>query len=116
MREHLPRDTRVLCPSSGLMKLYAGREPANRFVAFADIEAESWPDILDECRRKNIEYIIWHDQLFERLGGYYADKYRTARFDILKDPADAGGVIIEHRYANYPNLLILRIDTADERR
>ena len=114
VRDHLPEDARVLCRSPGLLKLYAGREPPSRFVAFTDIEADSWPDILDECRRKKIEYIIWHDQLLQRLGDYYARKYRTARFDILKDPAEAGGVIIERRYANYPNLVILRVETADE--
>lgn len=116
IRDNIPPESRVLCPSPGLMKLYAGREPRSRFIAFGEIEAESWPDILNECRERNIEYIIWHDQLFQRLGDYYAAKYRTSRFDVLKNPEQAGGVTIERRYAHFPNLVILRIETADERR
>ncbi len=123
IRQNAPPTARVLSGSPGMMRLYAGREPPDRFLAFQDIEAESWPGILEECRRRGIEYIIWHDRLYQEHGGYYAEKWRLSRFEALKplasppEPGEAAasmpsvpGVELERRFANFPNLVVLRVE------
>jgi hypothetical protein len=104
---------RVLSSNPGLLRLYAGRDPPGRFLGFEDIQAQTWPDILAECRRHQIEYVIWHDALWEVHGGYYADRMGLARFDPLAHPETAPGVRVERRFAKYPNLVIVSVVPED---
>ena len=110
IRDHAPPDARVLAPSPGLLRLYVAREPRDRFLTFQDIEAETWPEILAECRRRKITYIIWHDQLYQMHGEYYWEKRRLSRFDVLAKPQELEGVVVERWYANFPNLVIVRVE------
>jgi hypothetical protein len=109
IREHTAVADRVLSSQPGLLRLFVGREPADRFIAFADIAAESWPEILTECRQRQITYILWHDALHDVHGGYYADRMRLGRFDGLADPGSAAGVRIERRFEGQPNVVIVRV-------
>ena len=108
----LPRSTPRLSASPGLLRLYAPDAPRERFVAFADIRATGWSDILAECRSRRIGYIIWHDDLGREHGGYYAQKWRLERFDPLADAEHAPGVVVERRLAEHPNLVIVRVQPA----
>lgn len=109
IRDHATATDRVLSSQPGLLRLFVGREPPDRFVAFADIAAESWPDILAECRQRRITYILWHDALHDVHGGYYADQMRLGRFDGLIDPRSAPGVQVERRFEGQPNVVIVRV-------
>jgi hypothetical protein len=113
VRDFTTPEQRVLAATPGLLRLYAGDEPRGRFLGFHQIEAETWPEILEECRRRGIVYIIWHDRLFEEHGGYYSGKWGLERFMALSEPREAGGVEIEREFAKYPNLWILRVLPAE---
>ena len=43
------------------------------------------------------------------LGGYYANRMGLARFDLLAHPENVPGVQVERRFANFPNLVVLRV-------
>jgi len=109
VRDFTTPEQRVLAATPGLLRLYAGDEPRGRFVGFHQIEAETWPEILEECRDRQIAYIIWHDQLFEEHGGYYSGKWQLERFTPLSNPREVVGVEIEREFLRYPNLWILRV-------
>jgi hypothetical protein len=115
IREYADPSARVVSGSPGLMRLYVGREPPDRFLGYQDIEADSWPEILAECRRRGIDYIFWHDRLFDEHGGYYAGKWRLLRFEPLAQAEELPGVRVERRFANFPNLAIVRILPGDDR-
>lgn len=103
-------EQRVLSAEPGVLRLYAGLEPRERFLGFEQMEAKTWPEIVRECRQRSIEYIIWHDQQFGEHGPVYAKKMGLARFDVLGDPAGvADDVVVERQYRNYPNLWIFRV-------
>lgn len=109
VREHTDGADKILSASPGLLRLYAGRSPPDRFIGFDEIRGESWADILVECRSVGVRYIIWHDQLWQEHGQYYAEKWRLGRFDILRDAENVPGVTIVRRYMKYPDLFILRV-------
>ncbi|MBP7746786.1 MAG: hypothetical protein KA383_11715 [Phycisphaerae bacterium] len=109
IRDHTPTSARVLCDNPGLLRLYAGCEPRDRFVSYEDVGGQTWPDVLVECRRIGIVYIIWHDRLSEMHAAYYAGRLGLARFDALADAEHAAGVRPERRFPNYPNLVIVRV-------
>lgn len=109
IRAHTAATDRVLSSQPGLLRLFVGREPPDRFVAFAEIAAGSWPDILAECRQRRIAHILWHDALHDVHGGYYADRMRLARFDGLADPGSVAGVQVERRFEGQPNVVIVRV-------
>jgi len=114
VRDYVPAGQRVLSPVSGLLRLYAGRHPADRFPAFEDISAGTWPDILAECRSRNIHYIIWYEGLFGELGDYYVRRCRLERFTALSQPESVGGVDVAAYYPEHPPLWILRVLRQDE--
>ena len=109
VRDSTRPDQRVLSGEPGIMRLYAGDQPRDRFVGFEDIEAEAWPDILAELRRRHIEYMIWHDRLFGQHGGLYSRQWRLERFELLAKPENVEGVQVVRRFADYPTLFILRV-------
>lgn len=109
IRQHASPDARVLSAAPGLLRLYIGYTPADRFLSFHDIRADAWPDILAECRQRNIQYIIWHADLGHEHGPHYVTVWRLARFEVLNNPDHAPGVCVERRYVNYPNLVIVRV-------
>ena len=109
MRDHTTPEQGVLTDDPGLLRLYMPDRPAERFVGLGGIGAEQWPDILAECRRRDIAYIIWHDQVFTEQGAYYIQKWRLGRFALLSDPQHAPGVQIVQRYVERPTLWILRV-------
>lgn len=109
IRDHTLPTARVLCDNPGLLRLYAGRTPRNRFVSYEDVGGQTWPDVLAECRRAGIAYIIWHDRLSEMHAAYYAGRLGLARFDALADAEHAAGVRPERRFPNYPNVVIVRV-------
>lgn len=110
VRDNLPPDQRVLSAMPGLLRLYAGRKPADRFVGFEQIEASSWPEILRECRQRGIRYLIWYEGLFAEVGDYYVQKYRLDRFACLSRPQELERVCPERFWPGHPDLWILRID------
>ncbi|MCG3127854.1 MAG: hypothetical protein CHACPFDD_02726 [Phycisphaerae bacterium] len=109
IRDHAEPGAGVLSASPGLLRLYAPETPGAQFVAFADIRATEWDDVLAECRARHIAYIIWHDDLGREHGRYYAQKWRLERFDGLADAEHLPGVVLERRLAKHPNLVIVRI-------
>jgi len=113
VRDFTTPEQRVLAATPGLLRLYAGDEPRDRFVGFHQLEAQSWPEILAECRRRGITHIIWHDQLFEEHGSYYSSKWGLERFTPLSNPREVVGVEIVREFAKYPNLWILRVLPAE---
>lgn len=109
IRDHTATSERVLSSQPGLLRLFMGREPLDRFVAFGDIAAESWPDIVAECRQREITFIVWHDALHDVHGGYYADQMRLKRFDGLAAADLPAGVRVEQRFVGQPNVLVARV-------
>jgi hypothetical protein len=109
VRDHTTPDDGVLTDDAGILRLYAPDRPPERFVGLGGIEAEDWPAILDECRRRGIRYIIWHHQVIAEQGGYYIHKWRLRRFEILSRPEVVPGVAIEMHYVDRPTLWILRV-------
>jgi hypothetical protein len=109
IRDHTAPDEGVLSDSPGLLRLYAGARSPKRFVGLGEIAAESWPDILAECRARGIRYMIWHDRVFAEQGAYYIRKWRLERFAVLSEPEHAPGVAVEMRYEEHPTLWILQI-------
>lgn len=107
---HLEPDDRVASAMPGLLRLYAGREPAHRFPALAEIEAQQWPDILAECRTANIRYIVWHDELGAEHGPHYFDRWRLGRFNSLATPAILPGVTPVRFFPGHPNLVIVALE------
>jgi hypothetical protein len=103
-----PRDG-VLSSEPGLLQLHADDRPAERFVGFGAIVADTWPGILAECRRRGIRYVIWHDRVFHEQGAYYIRKWRLERFEMLARPEEVPGVAVEVRYDGRPTLWILRV-------
>ena len=112
IRDHARPEQRVLSGSPGILRLYCRADPPDRFLGFKDIEAEAWPDILDECRRRGVTYIIWHDQLYDEHGGYYDKKWRLDRFAGLAEPDAVEGVTPERSFPRNPRLWILRVADA----
>ena len=114
IRDYTARDAGVLSPAPGLLRLYTPGSPAGRFVGLGEIKADRWPDILAECRRRHIRYIVWHDRVFEEQGAYYIRKWRLERFACLDQPERVVGVRVVRRFRERPNLWILEIlDSAD---
>lgn len=109
IRDRTAPTDRVLSACPGLLRLYAGREPPDRFEHFGRIEADDWADIVAECRARSIGYIVWHDQLWQEHGPYYSEKWRLSRFDRLAAPDPSDGVVAERYFARIPNLVIVRI-------
>ena len=99
----------VLTDTPGLLRLYCGDRPRERFLGYGEIKANDWVDILAECRRRGVAYVIWHDQVFSEQGAYYIAKWRLNRYSALDDPRRTPGVEIVRQFADRPNLWILRI-------
>lgn len=99
----------VLSDSPGLLRLYAGDRPRERFIGLGEIRAERWPEILAECRARGVRYMIWHDEVFREQGAYYIRKWRLERFAGLANPTEVPGVEVAVHYAGHPNLWILRV-------
>ena len=85
---------------------------AGRFDALEQIAAEAWPGIVDECRARGVQYIVWHDELFkEHTPPYYAAKYRLERFRPLADnPAGVPHTEVAWHRGGRPRTWILRLD------
>ncbi len=109
LREHVPQQQRVLYSEPGMLRLLVGRTPRDRFVGFDEIAADTWADILDECRRRSITHILWHDALEEVHGGYYADRMRLRRFDGLRTAEQLPGVRVVRRFVGRPNAVIVEL-------
>ena len=114
IRSEVPPGQRVLSATPGLLRLYAGRKPRERFLSFDDLKAESWRDILAECRERDISYIIWYDEIFSELGDYYVRKCRLERFAALSRPEQVEGVAVLRFWPDRPKLWILRVLPAAE--
>jgi hypothetical protein len=104
----VPPDARVLSPLPGLLRLYAQR-PRERFPAYQDIEADEWSAIVQECRRRGIAYIVWHDVLAELHGGYYSEKHRLGRFEPLRAAQDLPDVEVVRAFNGRPNVVVVRL-------
>jgi len=113
IRTHAAPHERVLAPTPGLLRLYVGRDPPDRFLSFGDIAAQTWPDILTECRSRGIQYIIWHEDVAGEFGEYYAARSGLERFTLLTHPEDVPGVEVVQRLPRHPNLVILRVTGAN---
>lgn len=109
VRDHVPPDAGVLSAQPALLRLVCGAEPAGRFLSFEDIGGTAWEEVLDECRRRGVAYIIWHDRLAEMHGAYYGDRLGLERFAPLTDARRAPGVQPERWFTRYPNLVIVRV-------
>jgi hypothetical protein len=91
------------------LHLYAGDRPPGRFIGLGAIRAESWSAILEECRRRGVRYIIWHDNVFEEQGAYYISRWRLERFARLSQPEGVPGIVVQVRYDGDPTVWILRV-------
>ena len=109
VRDNTSAEDRVLSDEPGLLRLYAGDRPPGRFIGLGEIDAETWPAMLDECRRRGVRYIIWHDKVLEEQGAYYIRKWRLERFARLSNPEDVPGVVVQTRYDGYPTVWVLRV-------
>lgn len=92
VREHVAPTEGVLSNTPGLLRLYAGDGVADRFIGFWQIAADDWVGVVAECRQRGITCIVWHDQLFDEHGDYYAGRWRLKRFEVLSTPGEAAGV------------------------
>lgn len=92
VRDHVPQRAGVVSNTPGLLRLYAGGSDAGRFIGFDRVAADDWAGVVAECRERGIGYIIWHDQLFDEHGDYYARRWRLRRFEILATPEQAAAV------------------------
>jgi hypothetical protein len=110
VRDFVPPEERVLSATPGLLRLYVGREPPDRFESFGAIRAQTWPEIIGECRRRHIAYMIWHDELGQEHGSYYAEKWGLSRFDPLAHPETATGVQVVRTFPKHPNVVIVRVE------
>jgi hypothetical protein len=108
IRRYVPQDDGVLSIMSPLLRLYVGRSPLDRFVEFPEIEADGWDDILSECRRRRIRWIVWHDQMSEQFGEML-DRWRMERFNSLGQGEPPPGLEQAHFIPDRPNLWIYRI-------
>jgi hypothetical protein len=109
VRDEAEPEAHVLSATPGLLRLYAGRRPADRFLSFEDIAAESWPEILDECRQRHVAYIIWYEGLFGELGDYYVARCRLTRFAGLSSPESLPGVSVVRQWQDTPTLWVVRV-------
>lgn len=109
IRDNVGTDERVVSNSPGLLRLYAGRKPMDRFLGFDEVRSDRWDDILRECRERSITHIIWHDELFGEHGGYYTERWRLRRFECLADPQTALGFTVAREFPGHPRLRIYRL-------
>lgn len=109
IRDHALPAEGAVSNSPGLLRLYAGRKPVERFLGFDEIRAETWDGVLSECRARGIAYIIWHDELFGEHGGYYTERWRLRRFEPLSSPHTAKGVVVQREFDGRPRLWVYRI-------
>lgn len=109
VRDHVGAGERVLSGVPGLLRLYAGRQPTGRFLGFDEIAADTWPQIIAECRERRIGYVLWYDELFGELGNYYVHQCRLERFAGLSAPEQLTDVAIAGRLPGPPNVLILQV-------
>lgn len=109
VRDNTSAETGVLSDEPGLLALYADDRPPARFVGLGAIASERWPAILDECRRRGIGYIVWHDRVLEEQGAYYIRKWRLERFAPLSHPEHVPGLVVEKCFTGEPTVWILRI-------
>lgn len=110
VREHVPPNERVLSAFPGLLRLYVGRDEGERFLGFEDIRAGSWPAILEECRKRDIQYILWHDAIWLEIGKYYIQRTGLERFRILSQPGEPPGLHLERLLPERPELHIYRVE------
>jgi hypothetical protein len=109
VRDRVPHSERVISNTPGLLRLYAGNGVANRFLGFDEITANDWAGVVSECRRRGIGYIVWHDQLFDEHGDYYAQRWRLRRFEALAAPGEAAGVEVVWESRPRPDGPLVRI-------
>jgi len=109
IRDHTRPDEGVLCDAPGLLRLYVPDRDPRLIVGLGQIAAENWPEILDECRARQVRYIIWHDQVFAEQGAYYIAKWRLERFALLSQPEQVPGVEVAAHFGGRTSLWILRI-------
>jgi hypothetical protein len=99
VRDHATADARLASSEPGLYRLYAGLAPRDRFVGFGEIAADDWPEIVAECRGRNIRYLVWHDQHFGEHGEYYS----------LVPPAAVEGGRLIRQFAGSPNVYVFEL-------
>ncbi len=116
IRDNTPHDAGVLSDDPGLLRAYVGRQPQTRFVHFSNIAADTWPEIVAECRTRGVRYIIWHEHMLEHHGGYYGEKYRLERFRALNAPDTLAELRPVQRMPKRPALTILELLPAADQR
>ncbi len=109
VREHVPAGRGVVSNTPGLLRLYSGHGPADRFVGFDQIAADDWAGVVAECRRRGIGYVVWHDRLFDEHGDYYAGRWRLKRFEVLSMPGRATEVEVVWESRPRPDGPLVRI-------
>jgi hypothetical protein len=103
----------ILSDIPGLLRLYCP-DHTLRFPAFIDIQAEAWPEILVECDRRGIAYVVWHDAIYSDLAhAEYGPAWRLDRFAQLDQPASAPGFRVLWSQAGQPNVWILKRSTSE---
>lgn len=110
IRDNVEPDARVLSPLPGLLRLYAGREPAGRFVGLGEIDGASWPEVLAVCRAGNVRYLVWHDEVFTDHSGHYARLWRLERFEALTRPELRAGLRLVRSWPGGARVRIYRVE------
>lgn len=112
VRDKTGPDELVLSGASGLLRLYCGDEPSGRFRTFSEIQARAWPEILRECRARDVRYILWHDQMLEEQGGYYIAQWGLQRFESLSSAAPPAGLTLIREFSDPPHARIFSLAPA----
>ena len=112
VRDECHPDEVVLSGTAGLLRMVCGDEPNGRFPMFADIRSPDWPGILRECRARNIQLLLWHDQMLDEQGGYYIEKWGLQRFERLSDSATPDGLTLIREFTDPPHVRIFRLNPA----
>ncbi len=102
-------DQIVLSDQVGLLRLYAPDRRRN-FLAYWQIEADVWPDIITECRRGGVRMIMWHSAVYEEHAHeMYAGWWRVERFAALDGSTLPAGLRLVQTFEGNPTVTILAV-------
>jgi len=107
---HVPPDAGVLCDHRAMFFLYARDRDPRRFVSYDRMRADAWSDILGECRRRGIRYLVWHSRIVqEHTDPCDPARFRFERFAPLSAGVDVPGLELVWSVRGAPDVWVWRI-------